>query len=177
MQLMPERLRRTRGDDGFTLIEMVMSVAILGIVSATLLGVGTHPRHRGAQHAGVGALPSAQGIRGQGRLEVGQGVHGGVAEEHRSADVGDRGAQVQAGALEQPRREPEPDGGVVVPAAHDNPRTGVDEPEQGLREQLDGLGGGHRPVVDVAADEHGVDPLSIELIIAMLDDAYALDGT
>ena len=36
---MLERLRRTRGDDGFTLIEMVMSVAILGIVSATLLGV------------------------------------------------------------------------------------------------------------------------------------------
>jgi prepilin-type N-terminal cleavage/methylation domain-containing protein len=39
MRLMLERLRRTRGDDGFTLIEMVMSVAILGIVSATLLGV------------------------------------------------------------------------------------------------------------------------------------------
>jgi prepilin-type N-terminal cleavage/methylation domain-containing protein len=38
MQLMLERLRRTR-DDGFTLIEMVMSVAILGIVSASLLGV------------------------------------------------------------------------------------------------------------------------------------------
>ena len=39
MQLMLERLRRTRGDDGFTLIEMVMSVAIMGIVSATLIGV------------------------------------------------------------------------------------------------------------------------------------------
>ncbi len=39
MQLKPERLHPTRGDDGFTLIEMVMSVAILGIVSAALLGV------------------------------------------------------------------------------------------------------------------------------------------
>ena len=39
MQLMLERLRRSRGDEGFTLIEMVMTVAILGIVSAALLGV------------------------------------------------------------------------------------------------------------------------------------------
>lgn len=33
------RLRRLRGDDGFTLIEMVITVAILGIVSAALLGI------------------------------------------------------------------------------------------------------------------------------------------
>jgi prepilin-type N-terminal cleavage/methylation domain-containing protein len=39
MQLNDGRLRRTRGEDGFTLIEMVMSVAILGIVSAALLGI------------------------------------------------------------------------------------------------------------------------------------------
>ncbi len=39
MQLSHERPRRTRGDDGFTLIEMVMTVAILGIVSAALLGI------------------------------------------------------------------------------------------------------------------------------------------
>ena len=39
MQLNSERLRRARRDDGFTLIELVLSVAILGIVSAALLGV------------------------------------------------------------------------------------------------------------------------------------------
>jgi prepilin-type N-terminal cleavage/methylation domain-containing protein len=39
MQLRLERPRRTRGDDGFTLIEMVMTVAIMGIVSAALLGI------------------------------------------------------------------------------------------------------------------------------------------
>jgi prepilin-type N-terminal cleavage/methylation domain-containing protein len=39
VRLNHERLRRARGDDGFTLIEMVMTVAIMGIVSAALLGV------------------------------------------------------------------------------------------------------------------------------------------
>jgi prepilin-type N-terminal cleavage/methylation domain-containing protein len=33
------RARQERGDEGFTLIEMIISVAILGIVSAALLGV------------------------------------------------------------------------------------------------------------------------------------------
>ena len=36
---------------------------------------------------------------------------------------------------------------------------GVDEAHQGLGQQLDGVGGRHRPVVDVTADEHRVDPL------------------
>ena len=107
----------------------------------------------------MGALGGARGVGGQGRLEVGQRVHGRVAEQHRPPDVGDRRAQVQPGPLEQTGREPEPDGGVVVAAADHHLRAGVDEPQHGLREQLDGLGRGHRPVVDVAADEHGVDPL------------------
>ncbi len=39
MQLKLEGPRRGRGDNGFTLIEMVMTVAILGLISAALLGV------------------------------------------------------------------------------------------------------------------------------------------
>ena len=128
--------------------------------AAALLGVGAHPGHRGAQHAGVGALAGAEGIGGQGGLEVGEGVHRDVAEQHRPADVGDGRAQVQPGPLEQVGGEPEPDGGVVVAAADHHLRAGVDEAHHRLREQLDGVGGGHRAVVDVAADEHGVDPLT-----------------
>ena len=45
-----------------------------------------------------------------GALEVGERVDGGVADEHRAADVGDVGADVQPRALEQPRGEAEPDG-------------------------------------------------------------------
>lgn len=39
MQLMHGLRRRTREDDGFTLIELVLSVAILGVISAALCGV------------------------------------------------------------------------------------------------------------------------------------------
>lgn len=39
MQLIGTRSRRPRGDGGFTLIELVLSVAILGVVSAALVGV------------------------------------------------------------------------------------------------------------------------------------------
>lgn len=39
MQLNREPRRRARDDDGFTLIELVLSVAILGVVSAALLGI------------------------------------------------------------------------------------------------------------------------------------------
>lgn len=39
MQLNKRLLDRSGADDGFTLIEMVLTVAIMGIVSATLLGV------------------------------------------------------------------------------------------------------------------------------------------
>ena len=62
--------------------------------------VGAHPRHRGAQHAGVGALGGAQGVGGQGRLEVGQGVDGAC---RRAAPAGRRRRPTCAGAARPAR--------------------------------------------------------------------------
>ena len=115
--------------------------------------------HGRPQDAGVGALGGAEGLGGEGRLEVGEGVHRDVAEHDRPADVGDGGAHVDAGALEEVAREPQAGGRVVVAAGEHDLGTGVDEPHQRLGEQRDGVGGRHRAVVDVAADEDGVDPL------------------
>ena len=127
---------------------------------AALLGVGAHPRHRGAQHAGVGALGGAEGVGGQGRLEVGQRVHRGVAEQHRARRrrrprCAGAARPARAGRTANPSRMAE----SWLPLLTHHLGAGVDEPQHGLREQLDGLGRGHRAVVDVAADEHGVDPL------------------
>lgn len=39
MRMMQKRMRRLRNDEGFTLIEMVMTVAILGVIAVVLFGV------------------------------------------------------------------------------------------------------------------------------------------
>lgn len=122
-------------------------------------GVGPHPGHGGSQHPGVGALGGAEVVGDQSRLEVGERVDRDVADHHRAADVGDGGAQVDPGALEQARGEAEPRGRVVVAAGDDDPGAGVDQALEGLGQQLHGVGGGQRTVVDVAADQHGVDRL------------------
>ena len=103
----------------------------------------------------------AEGVGGQGAAR-GRGA-GSTATSPSSTgepDVGDGRPQVQPGPLQEAR-----------------PRTRAGWPSRGCRcdsttwapastrrttasrEQLDGVGGGHRAVVDVAAHEHGVDPL------------------
>jgi hypothetical protein len=91
----------------------------------------------------------------EGRLEVGERVDPDIADEHRSGDVGEAGTHVHTGPLEQPGGEAEADRAVVVSAGQHDLRPGVDEPEQRLGEERDGVGGGERTVVDVAADQHG----------------------
>ncbi len=107
----------------------------------------------------MGALGGAEGVGDEGRLEVGERVDRDATDDDGPADVGDRGPDVDARALEQARGEAEPDGGVVVPARQDDLGAGVDEPLQGLGQEVDGVGGRHRAVVDVTADEDGVDAL------------------
>ena len=50
----------------------------------------------------------------------------------------------------------------MVAAGEHDLRTGVDQPDDGLGEQRDRVGGGHRAVVDVAGHQHRVDPLGAD---------------
>ncbi len=119
-------------------------------------GVCVHPGHGGPHDAGVGAFGRPQGVGGESRLEVGEWVDRDLTEHHRPSHVANGGADVQTRAFEQPGGEPEPDRRVVVPAGEDDLCAGVDEPHEGVGQDVDGVRGRHRPVVEVTAHEHRV---------------------
>ena len=72
----------------------------------------------------MGALGKTPGGADGVRVEVGDAMHGDqavlVAEEHRSADRADVGAQMDAGRVDQSRGEAEAVCGVMVAAGQDN---------------------------------------------------------
>jgi hypothetical protein len=101
---------------------------------------------------------------------VGEGVDRHAVHHHGTTDGGDGGADVQTGALQQPGGEAEADRRVVVAAGEHHLGAGVDEPGDGLGEQLDGVGRRQRPVVDVAGDQHRVDRLGAHRLDQVVDE-------
>ncbi len=128
--------------------------------------VGTHPAHRLRQRrlvAAAGQLPRRAQVVG---VEVGQPVHRHravlVVEQDRGADVAGVGAQVDAGAVDQPRGEPEPQVGVVVAAgddgrAHASRRAARGSPRTAARRRPAAARGRRRH-----RDQHQVDPLGLD---------------
>ena len=66
---------------------------------------------------------------------------------------------MHAGGIDQRRAESEPGGRIVIAADHDDPRARITQPDERVLAKQDGIQRRHRPVVDIAADEHRVDPL------------------
>src|SRR5690606_37773248 len=81
----------------------------------------------------------------------------GVGQHHGGAAGGGVGAQVDAGAADEPGGDAEPAGGVVVAGDHHRRHTEVGQPVQGVVEQFDRGERRHGPVVHVAGDDHRVD--------------------
>jgi hypothetical protein len=120
---------------------------------------GAHAGDRGPHDCGVGALGRAEVVRTHGGLEIRDGVDRHAGDLDAPADVIECGRQMHAGRAQQGRREAQPGGRVVIAAAHDDARTGVDESLEGLREQAHRVRCGHGAVVDITRDEHRLDPL------------------
>ena len=125
-------------------------------------GVGPDARRRLAEDGRVSARPVEAGQADR-RLQVRHAVDGHravvVAQHDRLGERRGPGAQVHAGGVDERAAEPEAARGVVVAADHDHAGAGVAQPHQRLLAERHRVHRGHRAVVDVARDEHGVHPL------------------
>ena len=127
--------------------------------------VAAHAGHRLRQRGLVAAVAEPPRLEQRGRVEVGEGVDRDVAvlvaEQDGSADRGRVGAHEDACGVHQAGAEAEALGAVVVAAAHHDPRARGGQPGEGLVGEGDGVDVGEGPVVDVARDDHDVDPLGL----------------
>ena len=103
------------------------------------------PSRRAAPRRGCARrLPRRVG--GQGGLEVGEGVDGHVADQHRPADVGHARSGCAARPARAARRRTRAGSRESwLPLRQHDLGTGVDQPGHGLGEQLDGVGGRASP--------------------------------
>ena len=130
------------------------------------LAIGADLGHRRREDTGVRALRRAEGVGGDRGLEVG----GDTRRHPRPPRAARRrpGRMRQAGALEQGRREAQPDGGVVVAAGQHHLGAGIDEARDGLGQQGDGVRSGQGSVVHVPGDEdgiHGLGPHRLDKVV------------
>ena len=73
-------------------------------------------------------------------------------------------------AFQQPGREAEPDGRVVVAAGQDHLGTGTGQGHQGVVEQADDVDPRQGTVIDVAGDEDDVDRLITDAADQLIDE-------
>ena len=149
--------------------------------------VGPHPAHGLLERGLVGPDGEAPRLGHGVRVEVGDAVHRHgpvvVGEQHGRADAGGVGPQVDAGGVDQPGAEAEPQRGVVVAAGEHHAGAGAGQPGQGVVGQPHGVDRRQRAVVDVAGDHHGVDPLALDHLEQVVDEgslvrqhAFAVEG-
>ncbi len=122
---------------------------------AALGGVGPDARHGRTQSRLVRAVAAQLGHDGV-RQEVRDAVDADRPEHDRPGEIGEPGAQMDAGARRQVRAETEPDGRVVVAAREHDRYTRRGEAGERVVEQGNGVGRRHRAVVDVSGDQDRV---------------------
>jgi hypothetical protein len=109
----------------------------------------------------VAGLLHPERVLHQGRFEIRQSVEGDitgrVTEDHRRPDGRRVGAQMDAGAVDEPGADTEAAGRVVVAGDHHRRHTEAGEPVQRVVEELDRGQRGHRPVVHITRHDHRVD--------------------
>ncbi len=143
-----------------------------GGVSADGVGDGAEDRLVGGFYA--------EGSGVEARREVGDGVdvyaQGTVGEFDGAGGVFEAGAQVHAGGFEERGAVAEATEGVVVAGAEDDVHAGAHEAGECLVEQGGAFGGGDGAVVDVAADEEGVDTFGVHVVEQFVDELLVFAG-
>ena len=146
---------------------------------ATFCGVCADGVGDGAEHCLVGGFYTECGGV-EARREVGDGVDvyalGAVGEFDGAGGVFDGGAQVHAGGFEEGGAVAEAAEGVVVAGAEDDFHAGAHEAGERLVEQGGAFGSGDGAVVDVAADEEGVDTFGVHVVEQFVDELLVFAG-
>ncbi len=126
--------------------------------------VRADPAHRLGQHTGVPAgvrhlqrLPRGFGLQERDAVERHRPVR--VRQQHRLVQLADPGAQVQPARGGERAEHADPRRRVVVARRDHDPRARRADPGQHPRAGVHGLRARHRPVVQVARDDHHVHPL------------------
>jgi hypothetical protein len=137
--------------------------------------IRSNPAHRGTQGRSVAPiLKSPVSYRRrwfEKRYRVARHHRVLVFEEHRRAHRARAYTYVDTGPLQQPGTDAQSGWRVVVAGNNDYLRPGLQhEPGLGLVPQTDCVRRGHRPVIEVTSDEHGIDAFAAGNLDHMVDE-------